>query len=106
MRFFIPSVKDDQLAEEMLGSIKKHLKATSGFDVTDRRIFRIEHKHYGEKYVVEVGQPHPVTRETVFAILEAPAMNLFLVCTPNRAVLGGDPILVGQKEVYSVTDFE
>lgn len=28
------------------------------------------------------------------------------MCTPNRGVLGGEPILVGKNEAYQVEDFE
>ncbi len=105
MKFFIPLVRDDQVAEEVLDGTKKHLKEM-GLVVGDRRTFRIRHKHEGKDCVVEVGQPHPVTGEIVVAILESPVMNLFLVCTPNRGVQRGEPILVGHKNASSVTDFE
>jgi len=39
----------------------------------------------------------------LIAILES---NTFLLCTPNRGVLRGEPIMVGKREVDYITDFD
>ena len=50
-----------------------------------------------------VGEIEPLGGETVVAILDS---NTYLVCTPNRGVLRGMPIMVGKQEVFDVEDFE
>ena len=54
-------------------------------------------------YHVEVGKPDPRNNELVIAILKS---NTYLVCTPNRGVVRGIPILVGQDKVERTTDFQ
>jgi hypothetical protein len=103
MKFFIPGTKDDREAQNILESIKIFAKTTTGWDVTDRKIFSIKYRDSGKDYVAEVGQQDQTTGETVIAILES---NTFLVCTPNRGVIRAMPILVGKEEVYSIVDFE
>lgn len=51
--------------------------------------------------VPEVCSEHALTGEPVFAILES---NSYLLCTPNRGVLGGTPVLAGRP--YRVIDFD
>ncbi|MEW6686790.1 MAG: hypothetical protein AB1393_11390 [Candidatus Edwardsbacteria bacterium] len=103
MKFFIPGAKDDREAQDILESIKKFAKKTTGWNVTDRKIFSIKFKHRRKEYVAEVGQQDWVTGETVIAILES---DTFLVCTPNQGVIRNMPILVGKREVDSIVDFE
>lgn len=102
MKFFIPSAKDDIQAEEVWKSIKKFAEKTLDWDVSDRRIFSIAYQKHGEDYYVEVGKPDPRNGELVIAILKS---NTYLVCTPNRGVLRGMPILVGGTELTKVIDF-
>ena len=102
VKFFIPKAKDDAQAEEVWESIKKFAKKTLEWDVSDRRIFSIAYHKHGEDYYVEVGKPDPRNGELVIAILKS---NTYLVCTPNRGVLRGIPMLVGGSELTEATDF-
>ena len=52
---------------------------------------------------LEVEKPNPRNNELVIAILES---TTYLVCTPNRGVVRGMPILVGQDKVERATDFQ
>jgi hypothetical protein len=103
MRFHIPSVKDDTKAEEVYEAIRKFAVETTGWDVTDRRIFSIHYRHEGKEYHAEVGKPETRGGEVVEAILES---NAYLVCTANRGVLRGMPILVGKNEIHNITVFK
>lgn len=103
MKYFIPHSENASEAEQVLESIKKFVKMTIGFNTTDRRIYSIHFHHNGKDYFAEVGKPEPQINEEVIAILES---NTFLICTPNRRVIRGMPILVGKEEVYSIEDFE
>lgn len=103
MKFFVPAAKDDKNAEKVYDSIKKFAKETTGWDVADRRIFSITYRHEGKEYHAEVGQADMRVGEVVVAILES---TTYLVCTPNRGVVRGGPILVGKDEVFAARDFE
>jgi hypothetical protein len=48
-------------------------------------------------------KPDPHVGETVIAILES---NSYLVCTQNRGVVKGMPILVGRDDQNEVTEFQ
>jgi hypothetical protein len=77
--------------------------ARSGWEVTPERIFLIAYTHDGRDYISQVGKPEPYTGEECIAIFRS---NAYLVCTPNRGVLRGDPILVGLNEVRHVELFD
>ena len=78
---------DDFLAEE--GILE---------EVTERALKRL----LAKDYCVEVGKPDPRNGELVIAILES---ITYLVCTPNRGVLRGMPILIGKSELKDIADF-
>ncbi|MBZ5736926.1 hypothetical protein [Nocardioides mangrovi] len=102
MKFFVPTASDDDEAEHVWAATRVFARDQLGWEVTDRRIFQINYHHEGKPYVAEVGEPDPRTGETVLAILES---NAFLVCTRNRGVVRGEPILIGPEEVRTITDF-
>ena len=102
MKFFIPHAKDKKQAGKVFQDIKKFLKK-SGWDVTDRRIFSLTYLHGRKKYHSEVGKPDDRVNEEVIAILES---FIYLVCTHNRGVIRGEPVLVGKEEVKKIIDFE
>ena len=101
-KFFIPKARDDAQAQEVWQVVKKFAEKNLGWDVSDRRIFSIAYHKHGNDYYVEVGKPDPRNGELVIAILESVT---YLVCTPNRGVLRGMPILVGGSELRNITDF-
>ena len=103
MKFFIPGTKDNQKAQEVFEGIKKFAQETTGWQITNRKIFKIQYYHNNREYIVEVGKLDKITKEIVMVILES---NAFLLCTPNRGVLRGSPIYIGTNEVDSIEDFE
>ena len=103
MKFFIPHAKDKKQAEEVLQGIIKFAEKTIGWNVTNRRIFSLNYAHEGKKYYSEVGKLDDRVNEEVIAILES---YTYFVCTPNRGVLRGGPVLVGKEEVNRIIDFE
>ncbi len=103
MKFFIPEVDDEELAEKTYQGIVSFAKETMGWDIGSRRIFRIAYHHGGKDRVAEVGKRETPQGEVVLAILES---NAYLVCTPSRGVIRGMPFLVGTKEAYNVIDFD
>jgi len=104
MKFFLPPQKDEKLKNEAYDAIKKFAKETTGWDITDRKIYNIKYRHEGKDYEAKIGERETRQGETVIAILESTVT--FLVCTPNRGVIRGMPMLVGKEEIISITDFE
>ncbi len=103
MKFFVPHVKDKKQEEIVYEGIKRFAKENLAWEITSRRIFSIQYNHEGKEYYAEVGKEEQVVHEKVIAILES---NTYLICTPNRGIVRGTPILVGKKEAFSVVDFE
>ena len=106
--FFVPHASDAAQAERVYESIRAfNLLQAPQWTVTDRRIYQLDYTHNGRDYMSRVGTIETGMSEPVLAILEAThgAERLFYVCTPNRGVVRGGPILVGDAELGAVTDF-
>jgi hypothetical protein len=116
--FFVPAAHDSDEAERVWQATKTFMEEQHGWNrVTDRRIFRLGYLHDGKHMEAEVGVVHPYgglvtwdeptgpTGEPVLVILESDPAP-FLVCTANRGVLRGEPILVGGGEPYQVIYFD
>jgi len=105
MKFFIPNIADEARAEEIYQSIVSFAKETLRWDIGDRKVFKIAFFDIEDKkdHVVEVGKRNDINGEVVIAILDS---ITYLVCTLNRGVKKGMPMLVGKKEVYAEEGFE
>jgi len=104
MKFFIPDEDNSEKAEMLYQATKKFAQEGMGWPISDRRIRSIKFRDERRRDVVEtVGEREPIEGEIVIAILES---TTYLVCTPNRGVLRGTPIMVGKCEVYASEDFE
>jgi hypothetical protein len=101
--FFVPAARDDAQAEEVWEATRKFARDQLGWEVGERRIFRIEYTHDGQDLVAQVGEQEPRQGEPVLVILES---NAYLVCTENRGVARGAPILVGLQTVSKIVDFD
>lgn len=102
MKFFIPKITDDKTAEQFLDGIIKYAEETTGRKVKPRRIYSIRYDYHGKTYMATVGEVLE-GEGLVTAILESD--QTYLVCTPERGVLRGSPILVGRNTAIKVTDF-
>ena len=103
MEFFVPAAKGGMEAQSVWKATKKFAEETLGWKISERRIFSIAYQHDGKEYYAEVGKPDPRIGEIVLVILES---DTYLVCTPNRGVLRGMPILVGRNEAEKIRDFQ
>ena len=90
------------MAEEIYASVRTFMSKVA-FKPNDRRIFSVSYRHNGKNYVSTVGELEP-EGEPVIAIFETHNPTLYMICTPNRGVVRGDPILAG--DAYSVTNFD
>jgi hypothetical protein len=115
--FFVPA-RDRDYAERIWQATKTFAEEEHGWKgVTDHRIFRLDYMHDGKHMEAEIGIVHPYggpvswdepagpSGETVLVILENDGGS-FLVCTENRGVLRGEPIIVGSGEPYQVAYFD
>jgi hypothetical protein len=104
MKFFVPEAENEEQAERVYQSVREFV-AEQAMPLDDRRIFSIKYTHDGTQYYAEVGQTHALNGERVIAILKARNYGLYYVCTPNRGVVRGGPILVGEHHTISTVDF-
>jgi hypothetical protein len=102
MKFFVPGTKDDAHGERLYESIRQYNARIEGMN--SRRIFAIDYLHNGTSFHNEVGRPDPKIDDVVLAILETDCY--YCVCTINRGVVRGEPILVDPNEVVSITEFD
>lgn len=106
--FFVPDVTDAETAEGVWQGTRTGLSGAKGplasWDITERRIYSISYTHEGKRLIATVGDAEPrAGGQTVVVILESEA---YLICTYDRGVRRGEPILVGRTEVERVTDFD
>lgn len=105
--FFVPLAENRKHGEKVYSGIRKHVSEVMGGAVlSDKRIFRLQHTHTGNRYFAEVGETHALYRELVIAILYDESRDLYYVCTPNRGVVRGEPILVGADRVIDIVPFD
>lgn len=100
--FFVPFADSAETADEVYATIRTTM-AREAFQPTERRVCRVVYQHNGRDLIATVGEKD-VDGETVIAILEAYNPGpIYMICTPNRGVVRGDPILAG--DVLTVVDF-
>ena len=105
MKFFIPAADSPEQEQRVYGSIKNFLGKELGARFSDSRIYSLRWWLDGIKYFAEVGKPTHFNSETVVAILHEPGRNVYHVCTGNRGVLRGMPILASSLRAERV-DFD
>lgn len=103
MKFFIPAAQDEEQTERVYQAVKKFM-VEQGNSISDARIREISFWHNGKKVTEIVGEPSPTNGETVVAIFDA--KNLYLVCTFNRGVACGEPMLAGKHHLIQVEPFD
>lgn len=103
MKFFVADQNDPEKAEQLYQATKKFAAQTMGWAIGDRRIRSIAFVDQGKRVRASVGQREPCEGGLVIAILES---NTYLICTPDRGVLRGMPLMIGKGEVSEVEDFE
>lgn len=104
MKFFVPYTKDKTEAETVYAAFAEF----NNVPITKRRIWKLKWEHNGIINRAEVGQSiigdSRFGGEPVLAILEL--STLYMICTPNRGGIKGEPILAGKNVDSIVTYFE
>jgi hypothetical protein len=106
MKFFIPGIDDREQEQRILEAIRINLAEEGGSKLSNRKIFSLHYIHERKKQSAQVGMLSSVNHEQVKAILDEPGRKLYNVCTNNRGVIRGTPILIGYDEVQLVFDFD
>jgi hypothetical protein len=102
MRFFVPQSPPGQ-ADETWHTIADFVRRATGQPIGDRRIYRLRYTLGGDTVTAQVGEPDPHTGEPVIVILDS---DPYLICTPNRGVLEGLPLLIDRPDVLEVVQFD
>lgn len=103
MKFFVPATKNDAEAEKVYGILRKSMQKHR-YETTDQRIYSITFDDNGFSLNETVGKPSETSGETIVAIFQAG--DLYLICTNNRGVLRGMPMIAGEWAVTNVELFE
>ena len=100
--FFIPAAHGPEETERVYSAVAEFHELAKPY-----RFYSIRYSHNGRAEVATVGQPHVVNGEVVLLILKdrrdgAP----YLICTENRGVARGGPILAGGDWQTVATGFD
>jgi hypothetical protein len=72
-----------------------------------RRFYSLTYWHNGKTLKATVGEPDPLEGNLVIAIFRtARSSGPYLICTPDRGVNRGDPILAGSGPRARAVEFE
>jgi len=105
-KFFIPVAGSKADEEEVYLAIKKFVEKQTGAFLSSRRVFNLTHREGQEEILAEVGMIYPTNGEQVAAILYEENWRLYYICTTDRGVGKGIPILCGEEDIISCEDFE
>lgn len=104
MRFFVPSVTDQQDAETAYRSIRDRVTGMAG-QVTDRRIYRLKfHDGSGHRVVVVGSDRHGLGSGPVLAIFEG-SDDRFYVCTHKQNQAEAEPHTIDKGAVVEAEEF-
>ncbi|GAA4405717.1 hypothetical protein GCM10023187_24400 [Nibrella viscosa] len=104
MKFFVPAVKDETEAEKVYGILRKKVIQQHGYQPGPARLYQLVYEENGQEFTDTVGEPSPFGGERVVAIFQAE--DKYLVCTANKGVVKGLPMMVGDWAVVRVVPFE
>ena len=103
--FFVPDAEGEEQALNIYGAIREFVAEQMDTQLSDRRVFELGYTHDRIHYTATVGDTQSLDDGPVIAILFDPARELYYVCTTNRGVVRGAPILVGVNLVHRSIDF-
>lgn len=106
MKFFLPHAGDATKARHLYTGIREFLTKELGAVLTEQRIFGLTYVHENRLLQVEVGEPHPVERQTVDAIFFDESVGIYYICTRSHGVTRGHPIVVNAEHVEDVVPFD
>lgn len=102
-QFFVPAARSAEEALKVYEATSQFAEEQLGRKTRLKRIERICFDHDGQTWEAVVGERFAEINELVIAIFEMD--QLFIVCTPNRGVLRGEPYLVGKDSTRHYAEF-
>ena len=102
--FEFPTARDSEHANELWLMTRSYLAELIAAPIADTRIRALAWEHAGRRHRAVVGQRLPQAGGIVLAICEA--RGEYLLCTPSRGFLTGQPLRVNNGTVRSVEDFD
>jgi hypothetical protein len=103
-KFFIPMAETSEQAERVYEATRRHISAPAQHS----KIYALSWQHNGQAMTCRVGEPLPSYYRTgddvVVAIFDAG--NLYMICTAERGVLRGSPVLAGKDIQSHATYFD
>jgi len=107
VKFFLPGAQTSDQAERVYGKIVATIEAARG-PVSPRRIYSISYTHNGHSVAAMVGEIDPLQGEVIVAILRSGdgQSPCYYVCTANRGVVRGEPMVADGTWRTSAIDFE
>ncbi|TYT60861.1 hypothetical protein [Natrialba swarupiae] len=108
--FFIPHAEDADEAEEVFEATAKFVEKQRGEVKREPRIYSV--KYYDgdtdQTYEVSVGGNVPKVGEPAISIYESASdsFDVYYICTLNRAVAQGVPVMIGKNNVKRVEYFD
>jgi hypothetical protein len=104
--FFIPGVaaRSEQV-ESAYARLKTEVETDTGVAPTDRRILMLSCRRNGTDYEAKVGKRDAVDGHRVLAIFELGGGVYAIRCAGEGKPPRREPIVVGKRQVYAVTDF-
>ena len=105
MKFFVPG-SCPELDPEWIWAATRAALLDLGLPTTRRRNQALRIGPRSDEHLVEVGMKLPDDAGPVIVILEAPADDLFYVCTPFHGVLEGAPFILCLSGKRRVIDFD
>lgn len=103
MKFFVPGTKNDQEAENVYGILRKKM-TQHRYQPNDARIYEIAFEDNGQTITETVGKHSSIASEPIVAIFETE--DVYLICTTNRGILRGMPLLAGKWATVRAEPFE
>jgi hypothetical protein len=102
--FFIPKLETaGKEAERVYAGFRQEAQAHVGHPPQPQRIFKLGFRHEGVDVEAEVGKPHPISGDTVLAILDLGRHSPYLIHCSTRT--GSATQVLVSKPVYEVTQF-
>lgn len=105
MKFFLPGATDENHGLEMYKHIREAVSYQTRFDLSPRKIFKLDYRHNGKNYHAEVDKLDGRSGEKIIAILYDEIRDLYYICTLHNG-LTGMPIFAGGHTVEDYTDFD
>jgi hypothetical protein len=104
MKVYVPHAKDAAQSESVYQASRRFCKDGLGWQILPPRIYSLRYRHDGREYFAQVGHKDERVHEEVLCIFESEVT--YFVCTAQRGVIRGDPILVGREEISDIEYFD